>query len=92
VNNIEIYQGENGSIEFKGVRVVEREIEYYNLDMIISIGYRVDSKEATVFRKWATSILKRYITDGYAINEKKLSNTKELIKHLIFEGNSDENI
>jgi prophage maintenance system killer protein len=59
-----------------------RDIEYYNLDMIISIGYRVDSKEATVFRKWATSILKKYLMDGYAINEKKVTQTKELLQNL----------
>ena len=50
--------------------------------MILSIGYRVDSKEATVFRKWATSILKQYLLDGYAINEKKLSTTKTLLHNL----------
>jgi DNA ligase (NAD+) len=121
MNNVEIYQGENGSIEFRGdlshetiwasldqiAKLFNRDksgisrhiknifssgeldknsvvaifaitasdgktyqVEYYNLDMILSIGYRVDSKEATIFRKWATSILKKYITDGYAINEK----------------------
>ena len=58
------------------------QVEYYNLDMILSIGYRVDSKEATVFRKWATSILKKYLLDGYAINEKKLSTTKTLLNNL----------
>ncbi len=58
------------------------QVEYYNLDMILSIGYRVDSKEATVFRKWATSILKKYLLDGYAINEKKLNTTKTLLNNL----------
>jgi len=58
------------------------QVEYYNLDMILSIGYRVDSKEATVFRKWATSILKQYLLNGYAINEKKLSTTKTLLSNL----------
>ncbi len=58
------------------------QVEYYNLDMILSIGYRVDSKEATVFRKWATSILKQYLLNGYAINEKKLSTTKTLLNNL----------
>ncbi len=58
------------------------EVEYFNLDMIISIGYRVDSKEATLFRKWATSILKTYLTDGYAINEKKITQTKALLNNL----------
>ena len=58
------------------------QVEYYNLDMILSIGYRVDSKEATYFRKWASSILNKYLIDGYAINEKKLMQTKELLNNL----------
>lgn len=58
------------------------QVEYFNLDMIISIGYRVDSKEATLFRKWATSVLKKYLRDGYAINEKKVIQTKELLSNL----------
>lgn len=133
MNNIEIYQSENGQIEFKGdlqsetiwasldqiAKLFNRDksgisrhiknifnseelekdsvvakiattandgktyqVEYYNLDMILSIGYRVDSKEATVFRKWATSILKQYLLNGYAINEKKLSTTKTLLHNL----------
>jgi prophage maintenance system killer protein/prophage antirepressor-like protein len=58
------------------------QVDYYNLDMILSIGYRVDSKEATVFRKWATSILKKYLLDGYALNEKKLTKTKDILQNL----------
>ena len=70
------------TVQTEGSRSVSRNIEYYNLDMILSIGYRVDSKEATVFRKWATSILKQYLLNGYAINEKKLSTTKTLLNEL----------
>jgi prophage maintenance system killer protein/prophage antirepressor-like protein len=58
------------------------QVEYYNLDMILSIGYRVDSKEATQFRKWATSVLKQYLIDGYAINEKKVTQTKTILNNL----------
>jgi len=58
------------------------QVEYFNLDMILSIGYRVDSKEATSFRKWATSILKKYLTDGYAINETKITQTKTILNNL----------
>ena len=55
---------------------VKRDIEYYNLDMIISIWYRVDSKQATNFRIWATSVLKDYITKGFVLNEKRLIEKK----------------
>lgn len=55
---------------------VKRNIEYYNLDMIISIWYRVDSKQATSFRIWATKVLKDYIVKGYALNEKRLIEKK----------------
>jgi len=70
------------TVQTEGNRTVKRDIEYYNLDMILSIGYRVDSKEATIFRKWATSILKKYLLNGYAINKKKLSTTKTLLNEL----------
>ena len=139
MNNLEIYQGENGAIEFKGDTknqtvwasvkdisnifeidrsVVSRhiknifkdeeldkdmvcakfahttshgaidgktqtkEIDFYNLDIILAIGYRTNSHKAIKFRKWATSVLNKYLVDGYAINEKKLSNTKELLDNL----------
>jgi hypothetical protein len=51
----------------------KRKIKFYNLDMIISVGYRVNSKKATKFRKWATSVLKEYIFNGYAINQEKIT-------------------
>lgn len=47
-------------------------VEYYNLDMIISVGYRVKSQNGVIFRKWANSILKDYMIKGYAVNEKRL--------------------
>lgn len=47
-------------------------VEYYNLDMIISVGYRVKSQNGVIFRKWATSILKDYMMKGYAVNEKRI--------------------
>lgn len=58
------------------------QIDYYNLDMIISVGYRVNSKIATQFRKWATGILKQYLVDGYAVNEKRLQEQKSKISQL----------
>lgn len=48
------------------------DVAYYNLDMIISLGYRVNSKRATSFRVWATKVLKEYLINGYAINQKRL--------------------
>ncbi|WP_457561848.1 virulence RhuM family protein, partial [Caminibacter pacificus] len=56
------------TVQKEGDREVIREIEYYNLDVIISVGYRVNSKKATKFRQWATKILKDYILKGYALN------------------------
>ena len=47
-------------------------VQFYNLDMIISVGYRVNSKQGIAFRKWATNILKDYLLKGYAINQKRL--------------------
>lgn len=48
------------------------QIDYYNLDMIISVGYRVKSKNGIIFRKWANKILKDYLLQGYALNKKRL--------------------
>jgi len=53
------------------------EIEYFNLDAIISVGYRVNSKQGTQFRQWATQRLKDYLVKGYAINEQKLQASQE---------------
>ncbi len=69
-------------VQQEGKREIARKIDFYNLDMVIAIGYRVNSKLATKFRKWATSILKSYIVDGYTINEKKLSAKTELLSSL----------
>ena len=56
----------------EGSRMVERELPYYNLDMIISLGYRVRSRVATHFRKWATERLKEYIIKGFAMDDERL--------------------
>ncbi|MDY3036628.1 MAG: RhuM family protein [Absicoccus sp.] len=60
------------TVQKEGSREIKRDIEYYNLDMIISVGYRVKSKKGIVFRKWATSVLKDYMIKGYALNQKRL--------------------
>lgn len=56
----------------EGTRTVSRNVAHYNLDMIISVGYRVQSLTATRFRIWATSVLRSYLQQGYVINEKRL--------------------
>ena len=52
------------------------QVDYYNLDMIISLGYRINSLQATKFRQWATKVLKNYLIDGYALNQKQIQQTK----------------
>lgn len=59
-------------VRLEGNRKVTRSIDFYNLDMIISVGYRVNSANATQFRRWATRILKEYMLRGYAINQQLL--------------------
>ncbi|RXJ85353.1 DNA-binding protein [Arcobacter cloacae] len=65
-------------VQQEGKRKVKREVEHYNLDLVISVGYRINSKKATIFRQWATSILKNYIQNGYVINGEKITNERFL--------------
>ena len=67
-------------VQNEGNRSVERTFDYYNLDMIISVGYRVKSQKGIAFRKWATSILKEYIVQGYALNNKRLKVLNKVIE------------
>lgn len=60
------------TVQKEGSRNITREIDYYNLDMIISVGYRVKSQNGVIFRKWATSILHDFMIKGYAVNQKRL--------------------
>ncbi|MCW3789375.1 virulence protein RhuM/Fic/DOC family protein [Plebeiibacterium sediminum] len=66
----------------EGKREVNRSIDHYNLDMIISVGYRVNSKRGTQFRQWATQRLKDYLVKGYAINEKRLTQKQQEVEYL----------
>jgi hypothetical protein len=59
-------------VQLEGKREVRRKIKFYNLDVIISVGYRVNSKRGTQFRIWATHILKEHLIKGYTINEKRM--------------------
>ena len=63
-------------VQKEGNRNVKREQEFYNLDAIIAVGYRVNSKKATRFRQWATKTLKEYITKGFVLNDEMLKNGK----------------
>ncbi len=63
---------ESSVVQKEGNREVTRNIKYYNLDMIISVGYRVKSKRGIAFRKWANSVLKKYLLEGYVVNDKRL--------------------
>lgn len=62
----------NAQVQYEGKRQVKRNIQIYNLDMIISIGYRVNSKRGIEFRKWVTTILKQYMYEGYVLNHNRL--------------------
>ncbi|MBQ7659617.1 MAG: virulence protein RhuM/Fic/DOC family protein [Alphaproteobacteria bacterium] len=66
----------------EGSRTVSRKLVYYNLDMILSVGYRIKSKTAVHFRRWATNVLKQYLIDGYVMNEKRLQEQKSQIVKL----------
>jgi len=68
------------TVQKEGNRTIERNIEYYNLDMIISIGYRVKSKRGVEFRRWANSVLKQYILQGYTVNNNRIAQLNEVIQ------------
>ena len=76
----------------EGKRTVTRTISFYNLDMIISVGYRVNSKQGIIFRKWATSILKDYMIKGYAVNQKRLEYLEKTVKLIDIAGRIDINL
>jgi len=69
-------------VRIEGKRQVERNLKHYNLDAIISVGYRVNSKKGTQFRIWANNILKQYLIQGYALNEEKLKASQEKLSEL----------
>ena len=71
------------TVQKEGNRTIKREIESYNLDVILSVGYRVNSKKATKFRRWATEVLKEHIFKGFTINKERIaSNYKLFLKAL----------
>jgi len=72
-------------VQKEGQREVARNLEHYNLDMMISVGYRVNSKTATKFRKWSTTTLKQHITQGYTINPNRISQNYDSFLHAVNE-------
>jgi len=72
-------------VQKEGKRDVSRDIEHYNLDMVISVGYRVNSKTATRFRKWATQTLRQHITQGYTINPSRIEKNLHTFLHAVDE-------
>jgi len=75
------------TVQNEGGRMVERQVEYYNLDVIISVGYRVKSKQGTQFRIWASRVLKDYLLKGYAINNRmnRMEDSLETLKNKVNE-------
>lgn len=75
----------NATVQIEAGREVKREIEYYNLDAILSVGYRVNSKQGTQFRIWASKILKDYLLKGYSINNRmnRLEDNLENLKNKV---------
>ena len=77
------------TVQTEGNRNVTRKVKYYNLDVIISVGYRVKSKRGTKFRQWANQILKDYLLRGYAVNkrmeqlEQRVTKTEEKIDFFV---------
>ena len=74
---------ESLQVQTEGHRTVKRKVQEYNLDVIISVGYRVNSVLATKFRKWATQTLKQHITQGYSINQDRIENDHSFLVNVI---------
>ena len=70
------------TVQKEGNRTVERQIDFYNLDVIISVGYRVKSLRGTQFRIWATNILKEYMKKGFALDDERLKELLERIRDI----------
>lgn len=73
------------TVQNEGNRKIKRQIEFYNLDVILSVGYRVNSKKATIFRQWATKTLRQHILTGYTVNKKLLSHNYEIFMRALDE-------
>ena len=77
-------------VQTEGKRKVERQIKFYNLDAILSVGYRVNSKRGTQFRQWATQRLKELLVKGYTINQKRLEQLQQVVNIIQQSGGATE--
>jgi len=73
---------EKSNVQKMHIANSDKPVTFYSLDIILAVGYRTNSQKAIEFRKWATSVLKKYLTDGYAINETKITQTKNILQNL----------
>ncbi|TNF22228.1 MAG: hypothetical protein EP325_01465 [Vibrionaceae bacterium] len=73
----------NATVQTEGSREVKRQVEYYNLDAILSVGYRVNSKKGTQFRIWATQRLKEHLVQGYTLNQHRFEQNAEALKQAL---------
>ena len=80
LDDIEPTVAKFATVQMEGNREVEQNVEYYNLDVIISVGYRIKSKRGVEFRRWANSVLKQYILNGYAVNDIRIRQLGEVIR------------
>ena len=80
------------TVQKEGEREVLRYIEYYNLDMILSIGYRVKSSNGIIFRQWANKVLKEYMIKGYAVNQRRLEYLEKTVKLIDIANRMDERL
>ena len=81
-----VYEGsvaKNATVQIEGERQVVRDVEYYNLNVIISVGYRVKSQQGTAFRIWANKVLKDYMLRGYAVNQRMLAMEERMDQRLM---------
>ena len=80
------------TVQKEGNRDVMRNIDYYNLDMIISVGYRFKNKKGIIFRRWANQVLKDYLIKGYSVNQKRLEYLEKTIKLIDIAGRIDQKL
>lgn len=79
------------TVQTEGNKQVNRKIDYYNLDVIISVGYRVKSKQGVLFRQWATQKIEEYLVQGFAINQLRLNQLKQTVQ-IIQKGIKDDEL